>query len=306
MGKTVVMAIVVLLLAVCCGNVMAQPTGHYPLGAEGIKAATLPPPGLYFKNYMYYYDSSVYRKSSLAKALGMPDTDLDFDVDAFVYVPRLVWISDQKILGGYFGADVLMTLVYNDVEIDTFAAADKDFGLGDICIEPITLSWHGEQWDAGVGAAVWVPSGQYDEDNIATPGKDFWTTMFTFGGTLYFDEEKTISASALSRYEIHSEADHLDYRPGNNMVVEWGVAKTFCKTVDVGVVGYCQWQLTDDHGPDATWDTDVHDRVAAVGPEVSVFIPEIKTFISGRVEWEFSAVDRTEGTTAVVTVTKMF
>ena len=39
--------------------VQAQPTAHYVPGAEGIKAASLPPPGFYVRDYnsFYYSDS---------------------------------------------------------------------------------------------------------------------------------------------------------------------------------------------------------------------------------------------------------
>ena len=49
--------------------------------------------------------------------------------------------------------------------------------------------------------------------------------------------------------------------------------------------------MTDDHGSDVTGDR-VHDRVYAVGSEVSVFIPSAKMFLYLRSLWEFGAVDR--------------
>ena len=33
----------------------AQPTAHYPTGLEGLKAATLPPPGVYLRDYNWFY-----------------------------------------------------------------------------------------------------------------------------------------------------------------------------------------------------------------------------------------------------------
>jgi hypothetical protein len=54
------------------------------------------------------------------------------------------------------------------------------------------------------------------------------------------------------------------------------------------------------------WDKGVHDRVFAVGPEVSVFIPPAKSFLSLRSLWEFEAKDRTEGQVTALTLTKAF
>ena len=70
--------------------------------------------------------------------------------------------------------------------------------------------------------------------------------------------------------------------------------------------GYCQWQITDDSGSDVTWDKDVHDRVFAAGPEVSVFIPFARFSCSLRALREFVAEDRPQGNVATLTLTKIF
>jgi hypothetical protein len=290
--------------------VSAGETGHYPLGVEGLKAASLPPPGLYLKNYLLYYNANVFRDSQGRNA------GLGADIDALVFTPRLIWMTGKKVLGADYGMDALIPIVYQDVELrraGPSGMADNDFCFGDLMIEPIDLAWHGERWDIGAAYALWMPTGKYDRfrspssNHLATPGKDFWTNMFTFGGTYYFDEEKTWHASALSRYEIHSRKDHTDVKPGQNIVLEWGVGKTLGKIWDVGITGYAQWQLTDDKGSDVPDSIQsLHDRVAAIGPEVSVFIPPIKSILSVRAAWEFSAVDRPEGTTVVLTFTKIF
>ena len=292
--------LIVTVLGTWIGIAQGQLTGHYPLGSEGIKAATLPPPGLYLRNYNSFYRATTFKdRSGKSSGLGL-------DLTAFAFVPRLIWISEHKFLGADYGADMLVPLIYTDFELNTVGVKDNDFYLGDICLEPVDLAWHGDQYDIGAALAVWMPTGKYNKNKPASPGKDFWTTMFTFGGTYYFDTEKTLSASILGRYEIHSEMDHKDMKPGNNVLFEWGVGKALTETVEMGMAGYCQWQLTDDSGSDITWDKSIHDRVAGIGPEVSVFIPPAKMFLSCRAAWEFSAVDRPEGTTVTLTLTKPF
>ncbi|MBN1845694.1 MAG: transporter [Sedimentisphaerales bacterium] len=294
------------VLTVVSAFAWAQETGHYPLGVEGLKAGTLPPPGLYSRNYLLYYNANVFRDRSGNNA------GLGADIDALVFAPRLIWITNQQILGADYGMDALLPIPYQDVELNRIGLKDNDFCYGDICVEPIDLAWHGERWDLGAAYALWMPTGKYNRpragaNHLANPGKDFWTNMFTFGGTYYLDEEKTLHASALGRYEIHSRKDHTDVKPGQNILVEWGVGKTLAKIWDVGVIGYAQWQLTDDKGSDvADAIQGIHDRVAAIGPEVSVFVPPIKSILSVRAAWEFSAVDRPEGTTVVFTFTKIF
>ena len=293
---TLVMAV---LAGILCGASFGE-TGHYPLGSEGLKGATLPPPGKYLKVYNSYYSANVLRNG------GGDNAGLGMDLDALAIVPRFLWMTDKKFLGADYGMDALIPLVQTDFELDTIGFKQNDFCLGDLFVEPIDLAWHGERYDIGAAYGLWMPTGKYDKTNNASPGKDFWTSMFTLGGTYYLDAEKTWSASILGRYEIHSNRDHTDVKPGQNALFEWGVGKALSQALEVGVVGYAQWQLTDDSGSDVTWDKSVHDRVAAIGPEASLFIPQIKSFLSVRALWEHSAVDRPEGATVTVTFTKIF
>jgi hypothetical protein len=298
MGKLMVAISCVLAIAVALfGTALAAETGHYVNGVEGIRAATLPPPGFYYRMYNVYYRADEVMDED-GDAL-----DVGLDISVYALVNRFVWISNTRILGADFGADVIIPLVYTDIELKALGVEDDEFGLGDIAIEPFVLSWHGARWDASFGLAAYVPTGETDEP--ASPGKDFWTALITLGGTYYLDVEKTWSASILARYEIHSEKNETDVRPGNDLHFEWGIGKTLGKIWDVGLAGYCQWQVTDDSGSDAR-DKSVHDRVLALGPEVSVFIPPAKSFLSLRSLWEFGAIDRTEGHVTALTLTKAF
>lgn len=282
------------------GTVSAGETGHYVNGGEGIKAATLPPPGFYWRLYNQFYTANKLKDKN------GNELDVGYDLNVYALVNRFVWISNMKILGADFGASLVVPLVYTDIEIEAAGIDDEKFDLGDIAVEPFVLAWHGPRYDAAFALALYVPTGEYDKNKAASPGKDFWTGMATVGGTYYFDVEKTWSASILSRYEIHSKKDETDVKPGDNFHFELGIGKTLAKTWDVGLTGYCQWQVTDDSGSDVTWDKSVHDRVYAVGPEVSVFIPPAKLAVSLRSQWEFCAKDGAEGNVTTLVLTRMF
>ena len=301
MRKVVNVLVIILGLAgILAGPVFAGETGHYVSGLEGIRAGTLPPPGFYYKMYNLFYESD-----ELVDQKG-DKLDADFDLTVFATAHRFIWVTDIKIFGADYIIDATIPLVGTDIKIGSAGIDDSLFALADICIEPIALGWHGTRYDAAVAADVYVPTGKYDKNEPASPGKDFWTGMFTLAGTYYFDAEKTWSVSVLSRYEIHSKKDETDVRPGNDFHFEWGIAKTLARVWDIGVVGYCHWQVTDDSGSDVNWDKSVHDRVHAIGPEVSVFIPSCKLLVSLRSEFEFKTVDRSEGNATTLTLTKIF
>ncbi len=282
------------------GSVHAAAQGHYVNGVEGIKAATLPPPGIYWRMYNVYYHADTLRDDAGDKL------DVDFKLKIFANVNRVIWMTPLEVLGGNFFMDALVPIQYTDIKIGAAGVKDDKLGLGDPCVEPLGISWHGGRYDAAIAAAVYLPVGEYDQDDAASPGLDMWTFMLTAGGTYYMDPEKTWAASILSRFETHTYKDDLDIRPGNDFHFEYGLSKTIMRTLDIGLAGYCHWQVSDDKGGDVTWDGSDRDRVFAIGPELNYFIPQHVLFISLRGEMEFEARDRTEGWLGALTLTKGF
>ena len=176
------------------------------------------------------------------------------------------------------------------------------FGSGDLFGEG-TLSWHPKQFDFAVGSGVWAPTGDSGPPPTTRIGAGFWTFMQTAGATWYIDEGKTWAVSALNRYEFNTEQRDTHVTPGQAYTLEWGVSKTVAKVVDLGAVGYYQQQVTTDSGTGASKQ---RDRVAAVGPEVSVAFPKQMFFASLRYNYEFMAESRAQGNAVTLTLTKRF
>jgi hypothetical protein len=294
MKKQLVLMVLLAALAAAPGSTQAQ-TAHYVPGVEGIKAATLPPPGVYFRDYNVAYTAS--RHNNEAGVRDIPG----FDVFVYANVPRVLWITDTKVLGGFLGVDALLPLQYTKLKIPG-AIDHGTFGIGDFFAES-TLSWHPKQFDFALAAGVWMPTGDSKAPTFA--GKGYWTPMLTAGATWYIDQEKTWAVSALNRYEFNTEQRDTHVTPGQAYTLEWGVSKTIHKTVDLGVVGYYQQQVTRDTGgtPPAPL---FRDRVAAIGPEFSIAFPKAMLFLSFRYLYEFTAEDRAQGHTFTLTLTKRF
>jgi hypothetical protein len=280
---------------------LAQPsfTGHYPIGVEGLKSGTLPPPGFYLRDYNLFYGSS-----QLNDHKGN-DTDVSFEAFAYANAIRPIWITDLKILGGYYGLDVLVPLIYKEVKV---AGNRGDvFNLGDIFIEPITLSWHFQQFDLGIGYGIWAPTGEVKTDHVTGgTGQGAWAHMVTGGGTFYFDKEKTWALSALGRYEINYESGDWDITPGDTLSLEGGISKAISPVFELGVQAHYQVQLTGDEGHGGTVADPYKDSVVAVGPEIIWFWKSAKLFVSARYGYEVLAESRPQGHTATLTLTKMF
>ena len=151
---------------------------------------------------------------------------------------------------------------------------------------------------------VSFPRGDGEDYTLHRAGSGFWTAMLTAGATWYVDADKLWAISALNRYEFNSQKEGATYTPGQAYTLEWGISRALSKTVDVGVVGYYQQQVTEDSGSGKT--TAERDRVAAVGPEVTVFYPKFKLGWSLRYDYEFMAESRLQGHTVALTITKIF
>ncbi|MEI7901875.1 MAG: transporter [bacterium] len=285
-------------LVLACGvlagaaSTQAQPivAGHYPAGVEGIKGASLPPPGMYFRDYNVFYFADTFR-----------DGPPDFDISAYVNAPRLIWMTDQEIFGAHYGMDALVILGYMDWTAG--GKSDHYSGVGDIQLEPVLLSWQFQQFDLATGYAFWVPTGDYSPTRPDLLSKGFWSHMLTLGGTWYPDKEKTWAMSLLNRYEFCHEQEKTHIDPGQVFTTEWGVSKSLRKGLDAGLIGYYQQQVTEDSGRTATSELD---RKFGVGPEISAFCPKLGMFASLRYAHEFAAVERPEGHLITLTLTKPF
>jgi len=304
MKTPIIRCLLAAALAAIPGALQAQPDAHYVPGVEGIKGASLPPPGFYLRDYTVFYVAD-----QVNNGAGHSAGPHNFQVLNLANVPRVLWISDAKFLGGNVGVDGFLPVAYQTLSYQVPKAGagqfnSSTFGIGDFFAES-TLSWHPQQFDFSAGAGFFAPTGDSSANpNSTRVGSGFWTPMLTAGATWYPDTAKTWAVSALNRYEFNTEDRYSHERPGQAYTLEWAVSKTLCKVVDCGVAGYYQQRVTQSAGPNPG--AFPYSRVAAVGPEVSVAIPSCMLFVSCRYDYEFMADNRAQGHTVTLTLTKRF
>ena len=194
---------------------------------------------------------------------------------------RFVKVTPTKVLGADYGYEMILPVVRTSLNIGAAGIDDSQTGVGDVYLGPLVLGWHGPQWDAVAAAGMWLDSGS--TNGPAAPGKGYKSTMLTSGVTYYFDSANSVSGSALFRFERHGKND-AGYRAGNQLSLEWGVGKNF-GTVQAGVVGYSQWQLSQDSGMGATGNKSSRH---AVGAELVYPVPGAGMFLKAAAYKEFS------------------
>jgi len=215
---------------------------------------------------------------------------VDFAAEVLVSVQRFIWIFDIEVLGGNYVMDFLIPIAHKDIRMGALHYDDRRWSIGDIFVEPFAITWHGPKYDSGIALGVFMPTGAYDEP--VDSGEDMWTAMLSLGGTYYLDQAKQWSVSILSRYEVHSKKSHSSIHPGDDFHFEWGIGRQIARIWDIGVVGYCQWQVEQDRGHDAS---NEKDSSYGIGPEISRFFPPLNTLFSLRYEYDFHVKGRTSG-----------
>jgi hypothetical protein len=293
--KQTLMGAVLASLLAAPATINAQPSAHYVPGSEGLFAATLPPPGVYLRDYNWFYYSDQFNQPN-----GDKIDHSNAKVFIYAQVPRLIWITDLQVLGGNIGVDALVPFAYKNIRAGGFE--DATFGMSDPFVEG-TWSAHTKHFDIALGFGAWMPTENFNAQNPTWAGLGYWDFMFTFGATWYPDEEKKWSFSALNRYEINAQQDDTGITPGQAYTLEGGLGYAVSKIVTVGVIGYYQQQTTMSTGGYASRNKD---RVAAVGPEIATFFPSAMLGVSLRYAYEVMAEDRFQGHTVMLTVTKRF
>ncbi len=294
---------------------------------HGIKPGTAPVVGL-----TYTMDNNFYTADKLKDSKGN-EVNADIDVKMFYNTHKFSWMSSNRILGASWGLSLMIPVVYVDYEYNSESGSEssgrfvsrnsimplQDVNMfdgmtvapkfdklyfGDIALTPVNFSWNTDQYDVQAAFKIVVPTGHFDKDNFISAGSGMWTFIPSVGGTFYFDEAKSWSASVSVRYNIHTEKKDLNLRKGDDLGFEWSVAKSFNNILELGAVGSCQWQITDDSGRVGIVDKGA--RVYAAGPEVSGTISQINLTFSLRSLWEFGAVNHTQGNMTSLSIKKVF
>jgi len=176
------------------------------------------------------------------------------------------------------------------------------FNIADVYVEPINLGWHLPRFDITATFGVFAPTGKYNSKAAINHGLGRWAEMFGLGGIAYLDEARSWSISAMTRYITHQGQQGVDLRVGDDFALEWGIGKTFrpaswkpwVPQLDTGMVGYAQWQVTDNHGSAIPPPLrGLRSNIFGVGPEIAATTKVGRFF--ARYEFEFGGQNTSEG-----------
>jgi hypothetical protein len=128
-------------------------------------------------------------------------------------------------------------------------------GFADMYVQPFNLGWHfGKRVDFNAGYSFTAPTGRFTEGASNNVGSGYWGNNITSGTTLYLTKNQGTTANLTTDWEIHGQKRGTDITPGQAFTMEWGIGqilplkKDFSRLLQLGVVGYDQWQVSHSSG----------------------------------------------------------
>lgn len=253
----------VALIAFGLGASCAQATegggSAYPYGLNTVATGILPKPGNYAYTYNSYYTSKVTMDND-GNASPLP-----FDVNVRAHTLRYLGVHPTaKVFGGSVGWLVAQPFLIGDVSIGP--REDYDSGSGDAALG-VMLGWHAPKRHSIVGLDVHVPNGDFDQQDVFNPGRNYWATTFYYSVTATFGSR--YDANLRTNLTLNDVNPDTRYHSGHEVGADYSLNARVVPRVLVGLNGYYHEQITDDEIRGNTVPVDGRRlRVFGYGPQV--------------------------------------
>jgi hypothetical protein len=297
-------------------------------GQVGLNAGVLPSPGISYVNMAIRYSAGRFNDpSGNAVVAGNLFANGNYtvwgDENIFYFVPN------AKILGGNLGFMMVVTPVNGYLVGDVLpnsvnvTISPGGSGLTDLWIQPFTLGWHKKRVDFQVAEAIVAPTGRYTPGATDNVGTGYFGNHVQTGTTFYVTKNRGTSANLFTDWEVHGArqgTNGTDKTPGQAFSMEWGLGqvlplkKNFSQLLQLGVVGYDQWQVTSNTGTAPVPGTNLtfnaslipFYEVHAIGVHVNYVLPPKNLVAFFKYYHEYLAYSHFEGSTTVFGATWTF
>jgi hypothetical protein len=281
----------------------AQLNTQHIKGTAGLKSGSQPPPHTYVIAPLVYVYSTDTVKEPNGNTLPGDET-----LTSAAYAGGIVVVTTKKILGGFYGFQLLFPAFANNRIQGTEIDANPGGGLTDSAVTPLNIGWHFKRADAVATYNIFVPTGRYSDGAADNTGFGMWGHEVAVGTTVYLDAAKKYHAATLASFDFQSKKEDSETTVGNAMNLEGGIGGDFLKGgLTAGLAYYASLKLTQDQ-IDGFPEILVRgkNRVFALGPEASLALVRngvLYGFLKFNYEWEVYARTTTQGSEFNVTLT---
>jgi hypothetical protein len=276
----------------------AQEIGHRIMGTLGLRAGTQPPTGIYLFDQFLFYDSQA-----------LVDNDghrvrVPFDLQAIANAVGVSGTYQIRRLHTFVNAGLSVPVARVVGQIDGPEGSIDRFGLADVYVQPLRLGWAVPHLDVVTGYAFYIPTRRVEPGGGSGVSRASWSHEGSLGGTAYIDRARTWQISALASYQQNQRKLGIDVTRGSTVQIQGGAGKTVFRLIDLGLVGYGLWQVTDDHGSALPPQLrGARDRVYGLGLELDVTIAEARARVLVRYTHDVLAESRPLGQVLIFGVT---
>jgi hypothetical protein len=279
-------------VAVACtlialGSAQGQNRGVYPLGMSAIGSGVMPAAGFTYSNSFLFYS----RNRSVGAdgaVLATGSNSVLMDMNGFV------WGSSKQVFGGArLAASATLPIANNSLASDVGGAISGGGGFADSYYQPVILGWGTERAEIKAIYGFLAPTGRFDAGEDDNVGSGYWTHVVASGQTFYLTADKRTAVSAFQMYEFHGTQESTGIRPGQTLDLDYSVTRSFPLREDMqlqlGLVGYEEWQTTDKTGPTVTPEqAAAHYSVNALGFTANLGFPAREVGLGFKYFKEFS------------------
>ena len=180
--------------------------------------------------------------------------------------------------GAKFSVSATLPVANNSLTSDVTGPISGGAGFADSYYQPFILGWNKDRVAVRAVYGFLAPTGSFDANAQDNVGSGYWTNVVASGQTVWLTQNKRTAISAFQMYEFHTAQEETRIKPGQTMNLDYSLTHVVPLHSDyslqVGLVGYNQWQTTDKSGPTITpAQAAAHYRVNALGFAASVNMP---------------------------------
>jgi hypothetical protein len=225
---------------------------------------------------------------------------------------HVAYISNLRLLGGFYGAELLLPLA--DLDVNTSVGAkDRTRGIGDLIVSPLILQWtdhrlFGMPYFHRFVLDVTLPTGAYDRNRPVNVGNNVVSIEPYYAFTIVPADRFEVSARL--HYLWNSENDKpftglgaADVQPGQALHANYAASYEPVKGVRLGVNGYVLQQLTADK-VDGRRQANSEERVFGLGPGIQLSGSGLSLYLNSY--FETGAENRPEGIKTLFRLSKVF
>lgn len=227
------------LLTALIGSANATEGGGtlYPNGADNFAAGAMPPPGTYGMLFLNHFSADRVNDAD-GNNLNVPG----FKVTANAVVPRFIWVTNTRALGGDLSWHAIVPFV--NLKVSIAGNSQTKTGIGDITTGPGIGYHHSAKLHSLLGVDFYLPTGGYDKNDQANIGRNHWAIEPLY--ILSHIDPGGFNGDVKAGYIFNARNKDTDFRSGQEFHFDYAAGWGLGNGWTVGVGGYYYQQMTSD------------------------------------------------------------